>query len=460
MPVSHGLKGVLGGFDEGSRGWRFWRRKRPLIRDVLVKHMGGSCASAETVAHTIKPIERVNLQLALDQWAAGNGSPTALIGYTLGSFFSNTEMAQLLMEDVAQAPVQREQFESSPDQSLDCVTRGLYLLHHDGQPVAVLLSQPESRFDMPRLELMAHTRDVARAALQKLLDETNRSLVYRGQSIFLEEESMARQIVVRFQKLTPTPRTALVLPEAIMTVIERSVLGMFRHAERLRRAGRSTRYGLLLHGPPGTGKTLMLRYLAGACPDHTVIMLSGRQTKLIRESCQVARLLAPALVLMEDVDLIAQDRSESSCPALLQELMDEMDGLGPKADVIFLLTTNRPEVLEPALSARPGRIDQAIEFPLPDEECRRRLFALYGQGLDLAGLDLPRWIARTEGVSPAFIEELLRKSALLAAERGETSEPMRLRDDDVHQAMEELICFGGELTQKLLGYRPFGFAKR
>jgi hypothetical protein len=454
------MMGLLGLAEEGERGWRFWRRRRPLVRDALVKHMGSSCASAETVTHTIKPIERVNLQLALDRWFESNGGPAGLIGYTLGSFFSNAEIAQLLLDNVVQAPVQREQFESSPEALLDCVTRGLYLLHHEGAAVALLLSQPESRFDTPRLELMAHSREVARSALQRLLDETNKALVYRGRSIFLEEEAMARQVVVRFHKLTPTPRDALVLPEAIMAVVERNVIGLFRHADRLRRAGRATRHGLLLHGPPGTGKTLMLRYLAGACPEHTVILLSGRQMTLIRESCHVARLLAPALVLMEDVDLIAQDRSGNSSPAILQELMDEMDGLGPKADVIFLLTTNRPEVLEPALSARPGRIDQAIEFPLPDEECRRRLFALYGQGLDLSGLDLGRWIGKTEGVSPAFIEELLRKAALLAAERGEPAEPMQLRDEDVQQAMEELICFGGELTQKLLGYRPFGFARR
>src|SRR5439155_5170320 len=127
---------------------------------------------------------------------------------------------------------------------------------------------------------------------------------------------------------------------------------------------------------------------------------------------------APALVLLEDVDLIAQDRSDNSCPALLQELMDEMDGLGPQSEIIFLLTTNRPEVLEPALSARPGRVDQAIEFPLPDESCRRRLFVLYGQHLDLQWLDLDPWIDQTEGASPAFIAQLLRKAALFAAERG------------------------------------------
>ncbi len=443
----------------GLNGWRFWRRKRPLVRDALLGHMGGSCADAETVSHTIKPIERVNLQLTLDRWVETEGAAARLLGYSHSTLFGSPELAQFLTDSIVQGPVQREQFERSPGQLLDCVIRGVYLLHHDGQPVTILLSQPESRFDTPRLELMAKTREVARVALQKLLDETNRDLVYRGRNLFLEEDQLSRQVTVRFHNLPPTPRDALVLPEAIMVVIERNVIGLLRHADRLRRAGRSTRHGLLFHGPPGTGKTLMLRYLAGACPGHTVILLSARQMGLIRESCQVARLLAPALVLLEDVDLIAQERSENSCPALLQELMDEMDGLGPKADVIFLLTTNRPQVLEPALSARPGRIDQAIEFPLPDEGCRRRLFALYGRGLDLDRLDLTRWIGKTEGVSPAFIAELLRKAALLAAERGETSEPLALRDEDVHQAMEELICFGGELTQRLLGYRPFGFAR-
>lgn len=182
--------------------------------------------------------------------------------------------------------------------------------------------------------------------------------------------------------------------------------------------------------------------------------------QLIRESCEVARLLAPSLVVLEDVDLVAEDRERNKCNTMLHELLDEMDGLGPKAECIFLLTTNRPESLEPALMARPGRIDQAIEFPLPDEGCRRMLFALYGKGLDLAAINLDRWIEKTTNVSPAFIEELLRKAALMAAERGETSVPLRLQESDLERALNELVYLGGELTQKLLGYRAFGFKQR
>src|SRR5207247_401458 len=107
---------------------------------------------------------------------------------------------------------------------------------------------------------------------------------------------------------------------------------------------------------------------------------------LIKECCQMARMLAPSLVIMEDVDLIATERDESRHPAYqitLHQLLNEMDGLESNAEVIFLLTTNRPDDIEPALAARPGRIDQAIEYPLPDAECRRRLFELYGRGLAL-----------------------------------------------------------------------------
>ena len=87
--------------------------------------------------------------------------------------------------------------------------------------------------------------------------------------------------------------------------------------------------------------------------------------------------------------------------ALLFQLLNEMDGLSEDTDVLFLLSTNRPDLLEPALVARPGRIDQAIEFPLPDADCRRRLFALYSQGLELRTDDLEDMVRRTEGVSSA-----------------------------------------------------------
>jgi ATP-dependent 26S proteasome regulatory subunit len=132
--------------------------------------------------------------------------------------------------------------------------------------------------------------------------------------------------------------------------------------------------------------------------------------------------------------------------------MDEMDGLGPKAETIFLLTTNRPNVLKRALTARPGRVDQAIYFPLPDVECRRRLFTQFSAGLDVSGADLESLIARTDGASPAFLQELFRKAALMAAERGERSDPLYVSGADFDRAIRELVEVGGDLTRSLLGF--------
>src|SRR6185503_6425097 len=99
----------------------------------------------------------------------------------------------------------------------------------------------------------------------------------------------------------------------------------------------------------------------------------------------LARLLQPALVVIEDVDLIARSREMiRGCEEpLLNALLNEMDGLKEDADIIFVLTTNRPEQLEAALAGRPGRIDQAIEVPVPDKPGREKLVRLYGAGLDL-----------------------------------------------------------------------------
>jgi ATP-dependent 26S proteasome regulatory subunit len=140
--------------------------------------------------------------------------------------------------------------------------------------------------------------------------------------------------------------------------------------------------------------------------------------------------------------------------ALLFELLNEMDGLAEDADILFILTTNRPEILEPALASRPGRIDQAIEIPPPDAECRRRLIELYGRGMTLKMTRLDQLIRRLEGVSAAFIRELLRKGAVYAAEeQSDDAEPLCVKDSHINEAMSDLLVAGGTLTQSLLGGR-------
>ncbi len=97
-----------------------------------------------------------------------------------------------------------------------------------------------------------------------------------------------------------------------------------------------------------------------------------------------------------------------------------MDGAAPDADLVFVLTTNRADLLEPALAARPGRVDVAIEVDLPDADARRRLLALYGRSLPMRLTDgeTDEVIERTDGVTASFIKELLRRAMLESVHRG------------------------------------------
>jgi len=197
---------------------------------------------------------------------------------------------------------------------------------------------------------------------------------------------------------------------------------------------------------------LTVMYLVGRMPGRTVILTTGRGMGMLQAVAQMARLLAPAMVVLEDVDLIAQERGQpfQQTGPLLFELLNEMDGLKDDCDVIFVLTTNRPDILEPALVARPGRIDLAVELPLPDADGRRRLFDLYSRGLELHNVDMEALIAHTDGASPAYIKELLRKAAVLAASQGWAA---RVTGAHLQTAMDELSA-GGALAQRILGFRP------
>ncbi len=412
-------------------------------------HVGRHWKKATVLTRPMLNWERVNLFLALE--ALRDATPDAAPVISLG--YHNELTSALTANASRKAPVEYTVRATSLTTSTKVIVCGLYRLAPPGLPPFVAL------LSRTALEVMAATPEAAQAALDRVLSEAAKRNVYRGQVLVVEQAGYAptgdgeRDFQIQFHDMPTVARDEIILPEEVLQVVERNVIGLLTHADTLRRAGRSTRHGVLFHGPPGVGKTLVTKYLARACPAYTVILLSGRQLRLVRESCVLARLLQPALVVIEDVDLIAADRSQNFDTTLLHDLMDEMDGLGAKADVIFLLTTNRPRMLEAALAARPGRVDQAVYFPLPDRDCRRRLFAHFAVGLDLSATDVEPLLDRTDGASPAFIAELFRKAALMAAERGERSDPLKVTSADFAAAVRELVEFGGVLTQQLLGYR-------
>jgi ATP-dependent 26S proteasome regulatory subunit len=264
---------------------------------------------------------------------------------------------------------------------------------------------------------------------------------------------LARQAPMEFLDRPAVGRDQIVLPADVLENIERQVLGVGRHSGRLLASGQHLKRGILLHGAPGTGKTHTVRYLLGQLPEVTVIVISGRALSRIKEACSVARSLQPAIVVVEDVDLIAEQReARPGEHPLLFQLLNEMDGLNSAADVTFLLTTNRADLLEPALASRPGRVDLATELPLPDAAARRRLIGLYRGDLVLDLADEETVIERTDGVTASFLKELLRKAALLACEEDAEGEgAIRVTDAHMSGALDQLLDSRSQLTRVLLG---------
>jgi ATP-dependent 26S proteasome regulatory subunit len=247
----------------------------------------------------------------------------------------------------------------------------------------------------------------------------------------------------------PTLRPAdVILPENVLGDIERHTLLVGDRASALLAAGRHLKRGLLLYGPPGTGKTHTVRWITAELADTTVFVLSGGSLGAVGPVCRLARELAPSLLVLEDVDLVAGEREMMGHGGpLLFELLNELDGMADDANIAVVLTSNRPDLLEPALAARPGRVDLAVEIPLPDADCRRRLFDLYAQGLTLELADGDAVISRTEGVTASFFRELLRQAVLEAVE----DDSGVVRDKHLEAGLGRLLNTTNEMTRVLLG---------
>ena len=335
------------------------------------------------------------------------------------------------------------------DRTISCLKSGLLLLRADGAPLAALLA-PRDDDGIPgiRVQAISPRRAVAEAWLARLRELMREHNVYRGKVLSFGGEHPFRPAPVSVRSLPDVPRDRIVLPERALERIERHTAGLARHRERLRESGRHVRRGLLLHGPPGTGKTLSVMYLAGLMPERTVILLTGRTLGAVGMACSLARSLEPAMVVIEDVDLIAQDRSHYESAPLLFELLNAMDGLDEDADLIFVLTTNRPESLESALAVAPrpdrprGRAAAAgrRRAPAAVRDLRRRARARRRPTGSRS------WRA-TDGTSPAFVRELFRHAALSAAEAGREA----VTGDDLLAAVSELKDQSGRLTAALLG---------
>jgi hypothetical protein len=431
-------------------------RVRSEVPDVVAGFLGEEVSDRSVVSRSLRPFEHVNLQTALNAWSVEPGREVVVQGISVPPHHGGASLQQIISgEGIGQLRLSAPplvDLPNGPGSTLACLQLALLLVTDALGRYVVMVSGPNEQHDPTINVEIAGLPVQAAQAVHARLDELRNLLnVYRGHVLDVAM-TPGGGVVLTFGDLPVTAREDVVLPEEVLARVERHALSVAAHRDALLRAGQHLKRGLLLFGPPGTGKTHTMRYLVGRMDGYTRLILSGRALHAIGPASELARDLEPAVLVLEDVDLVAGDRSHGpGAMPVLFELLNAMDGAAGDADLLFVLTTNRADLLEPALAARPGRVDVAVEIDLPDADARGRLLKLYARDvpLRLAEAELDAIIVRTEGVTASFLKELLRRSILAALEQHD-DDPV-VTAEHTSAALDDLLHSGQQLTRSLLG---------
>ncbi|MFD1211486.1 AAA family ATPase [Arthrobacter sp. GCM10027362] len=425
---------------------------------ALTDHLGRPADELPVVVEEIPGHRFVDADIQLAETAEADAQHR-LVGIGGGDQRHHLSLSDMLQQSrhFPQFPLSQPDYANvavGPAEQRQAVALGLRLFHSGaGEPLAVLIRAANPRYgqNTAALEVLGSSPQQVADFLTAFRARMQTRSVLKGQVVSLTMDPFGDSGAgVTFHERPRLDAADVILPEGLLERISRHAVELGSHRKQLRALGQHLKRGLLLYGPPGTGKTHTVRYLLGRSQGTTAIILSGGSLAFISEAARMARALAPSMVILEDCDLIAEDRSFGHGPQpLLFEVLDAMDGLDDDADVAFVLTTNRVGMLERALAQRPGRVDLAVEIPLPEAGERAALLRRYARELAFSEEAIGQAAELTAGTTASFARELVRRAVVASALAGTGP-----TDAHLLAAAAELMGDGEVLTRSLLGSTP------
>ncbi|EPZ35664.1 Transitional endoplasmic reticulum ATPase [Rozella allomycis CSF55] len=291
-----------------------------------------------------------------------------------------------------------------------------------GADMASLCSEAAMQQIREKMELIDLEEETIDA---EVLDSLSVSMDNFRYALGVSNPSALRETVVEVPTTTWDDIGGL---ENVKRELQETVQYPVEHPEKFLKFGMSPSKGVLLYGPPGTGKTLLAKAIANECQANFIsikgpellTMWFGESEANVREIFDKARAAAPCVMFFDELDSIAKARGSSAGDAggagdrVLNQLLTEMDGMNAKKNVFVIGATNRPDQIDSALM-RPGRLDQLIYIPLPDEQSRISILksALRKSPLD-KNVDLTYIAKLTHGFSGADLTEICQRACKLA----------------------------------------------
>jgi cell division protease FtsH len=258
----------------------------------------------------------------------------------------------------------------------------------------------------------------------------------------------------------------------------REIVDFLKTPKKYQRLGGRIPKGVLLLGPPGCGKTLLARAVAGEANvpfffmsgSEFVEMFVGLGAARVRELFNQAKERAPALVFIDELDTIGKGRggalgagfgAHDEREQTLNQLLVEMDGFDSSKGVIIMAATNRPDVLDPALT-RPGRFDRQVVVDRPDLRGREAILRVHARGVALdPNMDLRVLASRTPGFTGADLANVINEAALLAARREKNTVTMKELEeaiDRVTAGLERKSRIMSEREREIVATHEMGHA--